>query len=125
MSLFKGKKAENHACNYLKTQGLQLVEKNYFCKAGEIDLIMFDSDELVLIEVKARKNIEHGHGAESVNHSKQKKLIKTANHFLLTRPDMQDKMVRFDIIEINFFDTKQAEINWIRDAFGLEGFSVL
>lgn len=125
MSLFKGKKAENHVCNFLKAQGLKLVETNYFCKAGEIDLIMLEADELLFIEVKARKSIEHGHGAESVNHNKQKKLIKTANHFLLTHPDMQNKMARFDIVEIDFFDTRQAKINWIKDAFELEGFSVL
>ena len=80
--LKKGQYAEQLACDHLEKEGLRLVQKNYHCPMGEIDLIMKDKEMLVFVEVRYRKNTQYGSGAESVNGPKQKKLLSTAMHYL-------------------------------------------
>ena len=86
MTLTRAKKtgclAEDLACNYLSKQGLILVSRNYYCRLGEIDIIMRDKNYLVFVEVRYRNNSLFGCGAESVTLSKQTKLIKTAQFYL-------------------------------------------
>ncbi|WP_292746923.1 YraN family protein, partial [Methylophaga sp. UBA3191] len=53
--LQSGKQAEQLACNYLEKQGLKLVQRNFYCRRGEIDLIMQDGQTLVFIEVRYRR----------------------------------------------------------------------
>ena len=63
-----GNRSEKLALKYLKQKGLKLHEKNYHCRYGEIDLIMWHDDYLVFIEVRYRKNNLFGGALESVNH---------------------------------------------------------
>ena len=110
-TLNKGKFAENKACQFLLQQGLTLIEKNYRCRNGEIDLIMRDKDQIVFIEVRYRKNEDYGTAIDTINQSKVKKLVTTANHYLTTH--QLDTPARFDIIG---FDASLTP-NWICDAF--------
>ena len=125
MSILKGKKAEDMACNHLLEKGLKLVEKNYNTKLGEIDLIMEDEEEIVFVEVKARKSINFGQASEFVDISKQKKIIRTTKLFLQGNPRFNNHMTRFDVFEINFTESKKPELNWIKDAFQIKGFSAI
>ncbi|MCW9025239.1 MAG: YraN family protein [Gammaproteobacteria bacterium] len=111
-----GQATETLACQYLEKQGLNLLQKNYLCKSGEIDLVMQDGQSLVFVEVRYRKNTNFGHAAETVNHSKQKKLIHTASHYLQNHSDQANKPARFDVISISG-KADQYDINWIQDAF--------
>ena len=70
-----GQQAEDAARRYLKAQGLSLVESNYNCTRGEIDLIMKDNSTIVFIEVRFRRNTSFGSGAESVDYHKQKSCL--------------------------------------------------
>ncbi|MCF6288520.1 MAG: YraN family protein [Proteobacteria bacterium] len=107
---------ENVAFEYLKRQKLKLVTKNYSCKIGEIDLIMTSNDILIFVEVKYRKNEDWVSAPEAVTPSKQRKIIKTAQLFLLQNKKYQDWICRFDVIAIQ--GTKQnPEINWFDNAF--------
>ncbi len=107
-----GEEKEQQACEHLTKHGLQLVVKNYHCKLGEIDLIMQDQETLVFVEVRYRKHNDYGSGLESITRAKQRKIIRTAQHYLLTSRK-QHCPCRFDVITY----TNDQKINWIKDAF--------
>jgi len=111
-----GKQAETSACKYLQAQGLTLVERNYLCKRGEIDLIMRDKHSTVFVEVRYRRNDRFGNGAESVDWRKQAKLLATAEHYLQQHPKAAQNACRFDVVAITT-ENGQQTIDWIVDAF--------
>lgn len=117
MTLTRAKKignfAEELACNYLIEQNLKLIIRNYYCRLGEIDLIMQDKDDLVFIEVRYRNNILFGSGAESVTTSKQAKLIKTAQFYLQQKKLIDKISCRFDVVSV----INKEKIEWIKNAF--------
>lgn len=111
-----GARAEAAACDYLQGHGLQLLERNYRCRQGEIDLIMCDGDCTVFIEVRYRRNSRFCSSAESVDPRKQQKLINAAAHYLQRHPRLMQRPARFDVIAMS----RQADsphIEWIQDAF--------
>ncbi len=114
-----GQDAENFACKWLQNKKLTLVQENFACKLGEIDLIMQHSDTLVFIEVRLRKNNHYGSAAESVTSTKQKKLIKTAQLYLQRFTSQAMPICRFDVIALQK-TTKTWEVNWIQSAFELQ-----
>jgi len=77
-----GRAGEDEALDYLLKQGLTLVERNFRCHAGEIDLVMKDRDTLVFVEVRKRGRSDFGGAAASITRAKQLRLIKTAQLFL-------------------------------------------
>jgi putative endonuclease len=111
-----GDQAETAACNYLQQQGLSLVERNYLCKRGEIDLIMRDKQHTVFVEVRYRRNNRFGSSAESVDWRKQAKLLATAEHYLQQHPRAAQGACRFDVVALST-DNGQQTIDWIPDAF--------
>ena len=111
-----GQKAEEFACRYLKEQGLLLVERNYCCTRGEIDLIMKDDNTTVFVEVRFRRNTHFGSGAESVDHRKQQKLLTTAAHFLQKNPKLAQGICRFDVVSLTE-KNGEHKLDWIADAF--------
>lgn len=118
-SISVGKQAELQACQFLQTSGLFLLEQNFKCPMGEIDLIMQDKDEIVFIEVRLRSNLNYGDAVESVSQHKQKKILKTANLYL-QKNNLFDKVnCRFDIIGIHP-NLKIDKIEWIKNAFELD-----
>lgn len=94
-----GNIAENIACDYLSQNGFIILEKNYSCLYGEIDIIAEDKSDIVFIEVKARKNFSCGTPAAAVNKTKQLKIRNTALNFISSK-NIVDKNFRFDVIEI-------------------------
>lgn len=111
-----GHDAEMTACDYLQRQGLKLVERNYLCKRGEIDLIMRDGQDMVFVEVRYRRNNHFGSSAESVDWRKQAKLLATAQHYLQQHPKAAQSACRFDVVALTTENT-QPVIDWIVDAF--------
>ena len=107
-----GVKYEQQALAFLKQQGLLFICQNYYCRFGEIDLIMSDQDSLVFIEVRYRKNQDYGGATASITSRKQQKLIKTAKHYLSQLDN--EPYCRFDVIAI---DEKSTQPEWIQDAF--------
>ncbi|NMP15753.1 MULTISPECIES: YraN family protein [unclassified Thalassotalea] len=113
----QGQQYEQLACQYLQQHGLQLVSKNFTCKLGEIDLVMNDADCLVFVEVKYRKNSKFGSAAEMVNHTKQQKIIKTAQLFLQKRGLSEyNTACRFDVVSITGSE-RTPEYCWHKNAF--------
>jgi putative endonuclease len=109
-----GETGEALALQYLVERGLRLIERNYRCRYGEIDLVLQDGKTIVFAEVRVRRNGRFGGAAASVTTSKQQKLIAAAQHYLSrmrTAP-----VCRFDGIALDSLDS--ANIDWIRNAFG-------
>ena len=118
--LKQGEDAEA-ACNrYLKSQGLKLVNKNFSCRFGEIDIIMLDKKILVFVEVRFRKDNSFGGGLESITAMKQQKLRRTAEFYL--QQNNQYKNARFDVVSMSKNtqtnnDKQQYTFDWIQNAF--------
>lgn len=113
-----GLAAESAALAHLSRAGLTLIERNYRCKAGEIDLVMLDGATLALIEVRYRSTMDFGGAAESVTWRKQQRLVSAAQHLLLTRRELQRHPARFDVVAITPAARGPA-IDWIKNAFTL------
>ncbi len=77
-----GKTGEELASKYIEKQGYKIVERNFRCRQGEIDIIAEDKQELVFIEVKTRTNLSYGFPAEAVNYVKQKHINKATKYYL-------------------------------------------
>jgi putative endonuclease len=111
-----GQAIEERVCQYLCAQGLRVVEKNYTCPLGEIDLIMTDKDVLVFVEVRYRRDCCFGEPVETVTAGKQKKIIKTA-YYYLSKWRGFERPCRFDIVAVHG-DQQQLHIEWFKHAFG-------
>ena len=99
--LIYGRRSESKALQLLQSKGYRLVQKNYRCNCGEIDLIMQDGTTLVFIEVRSRSSQAYGGALESIDYGKQQKIIKTAVRYLY-KHNIYDKVdVRFDLVCIS------------------------
>ena len=114
-----GALGEDISENYLKNLGYRILDKNFRCKCGEIDLIAINKDYICFVEVKTRYGINYGTPAESVTASKQKKIYKTAQVYI-SRKNIIDYNFRFDVVEVMLNnDNNNFLINHIEDAFQL------
>lgn len=113
-----GRRGEDLACRHLQSQGLELLERNYRCRAGEIDLVMLDGRTLVLVEVRSRTSNSHGSAAATVGARKQRRFTLAARHLMLTRPQYRRLAARFDVVAIDPAPGGEStRLTWIRDAF--------
>jgi putative endonuclease len=111
-----GKKAEQLACRYLEKHGLRLQDKNVFCRAGEIDLIMKGNDCLIFVEVRLRAADDYVTALESITPRKQAKCRKAAL-FYLQKHQLIDKVdCRMDVVAITQ-NGAHHDIQWIKNAF--------
>jgi putative endonuclease len=104
----QGRRWENAALDHLKRHGLALVEANFSCKAGEIDLVMRERDTLVFVEVRQRADRKHGGAAASITPAKIRRLVRAAQYYLLRFP--RTPPCRFDVVA---FDGDQ--LDWLRN----------
>lgn len=109
----RGTEGERRAEAYLAQYGLELVERNYRCRFGEIDLICRDGNALVFVEVRVRKNRDFGGAAESLTGRKQRRILAAARHYLAGKQPLPP--CRFDAVLLSGPD--MAEIEWIKCAF--------
>lgn len=106
-----GKNGEDIAVEYLKQKGYKIIERNFYCRTGEIDIIALKDEYLVFIEVKTRSSNEYGLPAEAVTKRKLEHFYKTARYYVYTR-NLQDEFIRFDVIEV-YFKNSQYRVNHI------------
>lgn len=114
----KGKQAEAAAQQWLEAKNYRLLNKNYACRLGEIDLVMLDKEILVFIEVRLRSHSHYGGAVASVDAKKQRKIIMTARHFLMCHPKYSQHICRFDVIAFGNSADPSNPI-WYKDAFRL------
>jgi putative endonuclease len=112
-----GKKGEEAALRFLKRKGYRILQKNYVCKMGEVDLIAKEKDTLVFIEVKTRTSTTFGPPQLAVNAAKQIQLSQAALCFLKENK-LEDVRARFDVVAI-LLGPEGEKIELIQDAFDL------
>lgn len=110
----RGQAAEDLACAYLSARGLSLLERNYRCTRGEIDLIMRDAQgATVFVEVRLRRDTRFGGALASIDHRKQGRLAATALHYLQRHTALSRIPCRFDVVCV----TPPSAVEWIANAF--------
>ena len=112
-----GRRSEILSIDYLRSQGYRIVCSPYRTKTGEADIVAWDGDILVFIEVKARKNDDPPE--DSVGVQKQRRVIRAANAYI-ARYRLQDKPFRFDILAVTSIPGRNPEFRLLRDAFTVE-----
>lgn len=108
----RGNFYEELAANYLSSMGVEILERNYRCRLGEIDIIGVDRDSLVFFEIKYRRGETFGTPFDAIDIRKQRRIINVAKFYLVTHST--DKYIRFDAVGITGDD-----IEWIKNAFCL------
>lgn len=110
----RGAAAEGLAARFLAARGLVIVQRNYRCRGGEIDLIVRDGETLVFVEVRLRRNRAFGTAAESITAAKRRRLRFAARHYLARLG--REPPCRFDAVLLDALETENIE--WLR---GVEG----
>ncbi len=107
-----GTEYESRAAAYLTENGYRVLERNYRCKKGEIDLIAREKRYLVFLEVKYRSSSRDGTAAQAVDIRKQNRIIGAAKWYLMEHHLPENQPCRFDVIAID-----GSQITLIKDAF--------
>ena len=112
---FIGKLGEDEAQKYLIKNGYKILECNYFCRFGEIDIVAMDQNCLVFVEVKTRTSNKYGNPENAVNYWKKKHMKLTARNYI-DHKRMANFVARFDVVEVF---AKYADNNFIVENFNL------
>ena len=115
-----GERGERTAETFLVSKGLTPIENNFRSRFGEVDLIMRDGEYIVFVEVRLRSSKAYGGGAASVDHRKQRRIVRTAGYFLSQRPELAMSPCRFDVVALG---TEPTGLEWIANAFEVESWT--
>jgi putative endonuclease len=123
----RGRASEDLAASFLEARGLVVCARNVTLAHAELDLVARiagesgAADTIVFVEIRSRKDDRAGDPAETVDRSKQRRVVRAATAWLL-REDLWERVaVRFDVLTILFGDDKAPEITWIPGAFEVDG----
>lgn len=115
--LLLGKEGERVAERYLQKKGYRVVERNYRCPLGELDLVVLDRRVIVFVEVKTRTGHGFGTPVEAVEFRKQRKMIQVAQFFLAEKK-LQQRDARFDVVGVSW-PGGEPVVEHIENAFEL------
>ena len=110
---YRGIDGENAVCEYMRAHGFEILERNYSCYLGEVDIVAKDGDYFVFCEVKARKDARYGYAIEAVTPQKITQIIRTADWYIKSKR-LSTVDVRFDVAAV---DLTKEEIEYIPNAF--------
>lgn len=110
-----GKDGEDEAGRFLRRNGYKLLERNYRCRHGEIDIVAMDGDVIAFIEVKTRGSDRFGPPAGSVDERKQRHITKASMHYMAEK-GLVDRQARFDVVSVEVTATG-LRASVIKDAF--------
>lgn len=116
----RGSFGEDRAADYLRLHGYKILDRNFSCRFGEIDIIASKGGYIAFVEVKTRKNAEFAQAREFVTGAKQRRVITAAEYYLMKNPTQLQP--RFDVIEVyapRGEKTLLPKIVFIEDAFSL------
>ena len=111
-----GNDMEDKAASYLASRGLSLLGRQIRFKRGEIDLLMVHDNAIVFVEVRYRRHIKLGDGAQSVNWAKRERLKLAASLWLSQNPQYASLPCRFDVMS-GRGRAESPQWTWYRDAF--------
>jgi len=107
----RGATSEARAVDLLVRRGYRIVDRNFRCKVGELDIVARDRDVLVFVEVRSRTDGQHGHALEMVGHSKRRKVSRVAQSYIAIRRPRFDE-ARFDVVAITGNDIELVQDAW-------------
>jgi putative endonuclease len=111
-----GEYGERVAERHLTASGLVVIDRNWRCRAGEVDLILRDGDDVVFCEVKTRRGTAYGTPAEAVVGAKARRLRRLAGHWL-AQSRLRPREVRFDVVSVLAQPSGAAQVEHLRGAF--------
>ncbi len=112
----RGEEAEKIAAAWLEAKGWIILDQNYFFMRSEVDIVAYDNECIVFVEVKSRSDIRFGHPEEFVDQAKIKNIYKAAEAWMYERK-MEGSPARFDVISIIQKGNEAPDIRHFRDAF--------
>jgi putative endonuclease len=114
----KGRIAEELACRFLSKSGFHIVERNYRFRNSEVDIVAYDGNEIVFVEVRSKKATHFGRPEETVDLIKQKS-VKKASESWIYQNRIEDVGVRFDVVAVvtDYNTESTSEITHYRNAF--------
>jgi len=111
----RGRKGEFLAGEFLQSRGLRIICRNFRCPIGEIDLIAWDEETIVFVEVRSRYSANYGLPQESITKTKQRRLTRLAQWYL-KQNRLEGKPARFDVVAIDW-QRLEPKISWLVNAF--------
>lgn len=112
-----GRKAEEIAADFLSAHGLELLQRNYRSRRGELDVVARERDVLVIAEVRTRSSEDYGGAAASVGARKRGRIVRASMQLLQQRKDLAKLPVRFDVLVVSELETDAPRVEWIKHAF--------
>jgi putative endonuclease len=112
----RGKDGEDAACAYLASRGLTVIERNFRCRGGEIDIVARDGESTVFVEVRQRSSESHGAGVETVTGAKRKRIIHAARLYAAAK-GLTETPIRFDVVSLDGGGRSSWLVRHDRDAF--------
>lgn len=110
-----GTEGEHAAEKFLRRQRYTIIERNYRCALGEVDLIALDRSTIVFVEVKTRTQPGFGSPLEAVDARKQRQIQRAAQHYL-TKKRLHDRNARFDVVGV-WWENDRPRCELIKNAF--------
>jgi putative endonuclease len=98
-----GASGEEQACRHLRARGYVILDRNYRCRSGEIDIVARHGATTVFVEVKERRGASHGEAIESVSAGKRRRIVRAASLYAATR-GLSEQPLRFDVVAIDWTD---------------------
>ena len=108
----RGRAGEDRAVAFLRSRGLEILERNVTCAGAELDIVAREGDTIVIVEVRGRRDDRRGHPFETVDARKQGRLRRGATGWLVQRELWERVALRFDVVAL-----VGDELEWLRDAF--------
>lgn len=109
-----GRIGENIIADYITKLGYKVVERNFECNQGEIDIIAKDKEELVFIEVKTRTDISYGEASEAVTDTKKRHLINSIKYYIY-KQKLENQPIRIDVAEV-YINKGKVKVNYMKQA---------
>jgi len=112
----RGRAGEDRAEQYLQNAGYRIVDRNWRCAAGEVDIVAVEGADLVIVEVKTRRSESFGHPFEAVDARKRSRLWRLSNAWAAAHPDVaRGRRVRVDVIGVTGEDPTTARLEHLVD----------
>lgn len=116
----RGRAAEALAASWLVGQGLEVLDRNHRCPAGEVDLVCREGEALVFVEVRSRTSEAQGGPEETVGRRKARRVVAAATDWALRNGGLE-RVIRFHVVAVTFSDGDEARLELFRDAFDADG----
>ena len=103
---------------FLESRGYRVLERNFLCRRGEVDIVAEEGDVLCFIEVRSRSSSRFGGALETINLAKQRRIVIAARHYI-ARTHADDRPCRFDVVTFDDNAHGDSPAALLRDAFDL------